>query len=243
MKSFSYIQGFLTTREAANYLNVTEHRVVELARNGDLDATRLSERVLLVNATSVHRLASIERFAGRPLNPRAAWGMLWMLDGLRASWLSPVQHCRIKNRLSEWDAHRVVWSTRKRARRMTFWANDAFVPDIHDELMLTGRSAVAKNTKDEPDECRCFDLIAQMPSSQLVGYIPESKLKILQSKCCLLPDAAGNIELHVAEWLPYFENMLPRSVVAADLAMSPDPRERQAGLDYIEKRLESFRGQ
>ena len=76
MKSFSYIQGFLTTREAANYLNVTEHRVVELARNGDLDATRLSERVLLVNATSVHRLASIKRFAGRPLNPRAAWGEL-----------------------------------------------------------------------------------------------------------------------------------------------------------------------
>lgn len=243
MKSFSHIQGFLTTHEAANYLNATEHRVVELARSGDLDAIRLSERVLLVDAASVHRLASIERFAGRPLNSHAAWGMLWMLDGLRASWLSPVQRCRIKNRLSEWDAHRVVWSTRKRARRMTFWANDAFVPDINNELMLTGRSAIAKSAKDEFDEYRCFNLIAQMPSSQLVGYLPESKLEILQSKCCLLPNAVGNIELHVAEWLPCFENMLPRSVVAADLAMSLDPRERQAGLDYIEKRLESFRGQ
>lgn len=242
MKYQTDIPGYLTPHDAANRLGIAEHRVVELARKSVLDSIRPGRRTLLLEARSVYRLAAAERFAGRPLGLRSAWGILWMLDGLQADWLSPVQKSRVKKRLSELSAAQVVWSVRKRGDRTAFWAEGTLVPRIKESIACTGISAIAVSPKEAYAAHRDFDLVAPMGSNRAIGYLPEREMESIQSRYCLLPAANGNIEILTAEWLPFsIGSALPNSVVAVDLATSLDPRERQAGLQYIEERLEVFR--
>lgn len=57
----------------------------------------------------------------------------------------------------------------------------------------------------------------------------------------MVPDPAGNVVLHVAEWMPEGVGMaMPSAVCAADLAASLDARERRAGLSALEEMLDGY---
>lgn len=87
---------FLAVADAAQQLAVSPERVRELVHSGQLEAQRVG-RELLVDADSVYRRAHVVRpSAGRPLSPRMAWGLLWWLSGVRASWVSPAEHGRLR---------------------------------------------------------------------------------------------------------------------------------------------------
>lgn len=87
---------FLAVADVAQQLDISPARVRELVHGGQLSAQRVG-RELLVDADSVHRRAHIVRpAAGRPLSPRMAWGLLWRLSGVRAPWLAPAEHSRLR---------------------------------------------------------------------------------------------------------------------------------------------------
>jgi hypothetical protein len=87
---------FLAVADAAEQLAISPARVRELVHGGQVSAQRVG-RELLIDAGSVYRRADIVRpAAGRPLSPRMAWGLLWWLSDVRARWLAPAEHSRLR---------------------------------------------------------------------------------------------------------------------------------------------------
>jgi len=104
----------MSTREAAEALNVSERRIRELVTTGQLPAERVAGR-LLVDVNAVHRRAAGTVPATRPLSARMAWGLLWTAAGESASWLSATERARVRRLLRERDVTDWAWLCRRRA--------------------------------------------------------------------------------------------------------------------------------
>ena len=89
-------------REAAERLNVDPSRVRQLLRNRTLAGRRVGGR-WLVASEDVGRLAGYRTVPGRPLAPARAWGLLDLLDGGAAPWLTPVARSQVRQLLRRLD--------------------------------------------------------------------------------------------------------------------------------------------
>lgn len=81
--------------DAAERLDVSPARVRVLIHRGDLVAEQVSGR-WLIDPDSVERVAARPRRAGRPFDPRAAWGLLAMADGRSPDWLATSERSRLE---------------------------------------------------------------------------------------------------------------------------------------------------
>jgi excisionase family DNA binding protein len=88
----------LSIAEAAARLGVDRSRVEQLLRAGRL-AGRRSGRIWLVDGGSLANLARHPRASGRPMAPARAWGLLDLLDGRQAPWLSSAARSQVRARL------------------------------------------------------------------------------------------------------------------------------------------------
>lgn len=87
--------GELSVGQAAAVLGVVPSRVHQLLRSGGLPGRRHG-RDWIVDGAAVARLAQDPHRGGRPMSPARAWGLLDLLDGGSAPWLSAVARSQVR---------------------------------------------------------------------------------------------------------------------------------------------------
>ena len=128
--------------DAAERLGVSEPRVRQLLASGDLAGRRLG-RSWLVSAESVARLQQNRRLPGRPLGPRRAWGLLDILAGGEAAWLTSSARSQLKasmRRLAGADADEWRAALRGRSQVLACQAHPAAIPRLlsHQRVLPAG---------------------------------------------------------------------------------------------------------
>ncbi|MPZ53646.1 MAG: hypothetical protein GEU79_13100 [Acidimicrobiia bacterium] len=213
----------ITISEAAEVLGVTPRQVQRLVSSGSLQTTPTFGATTRLDATSVQALARTRPGPGRPWSPEVAWGTLWMLSGLRAPWLRPHQHSRIRKRLANITAMNVVVATRQRATTARFHASPPVVTALRQKVARTGVSA---STQEESN------------GGKLDGYLSENSLQDVLATFPLTRERDGNVTFRISEFATErIGEEVPQAVVAVDLASSSSPRERSAGLILLDDLL------
>lgn len=85
----------ISAGQAAASIGVDRSRVLRWLRSGHLAGRRLG-REWLVDDAAVAVLAGQTRRPGRPMAPARAWGLLDILDGGDAPWLTPVARSQVR---------------------------------------------------------------------------------------------------------------------------------------------------
>ncbi|WP_028707648.1 hypothetical protein [Propionicicella superfundia] len=214
----------LTVTELADRLGVTTRRARDLLDTGDIAGRQLANRTWLADSDSVLRYeTSARRGKGRGLDAASAWGLLWELSGLDAGWLTPSTRARVRRRIRESSAEKIVKAVGKRtvARRYTA----ANVERASQRLIATGRAAARVLGTDLIDDRR-----------RVSGYVREGSVDDYAEQHFMVAELAGQDVLYENTLPIRFDgDVMPAAVVAADLALSTDTRERSAGLGAIEE--------
>ena len=231
MINISNIPGYFTTAQAADILCVSRHEIARLTREGRIRAIKTAGGALLLDAIDVQLYKNIHQGKGRPLSPAIAWASLWILSGLDAYWLSYPQLRRLNAKLAAISASDLLWQTRTRVHTKRYRASESFFERLKSDLVLTGKSSG-------------FDEFSLVEQKQVVeGYTTDS-FEMLEKKYHLIEDTNGNAVIHLAlgpVWLVNKAEAITIAAAAADLAMSLDTRERQAGLRTLERLLDDYR--
>lgn len=217
----------LSVPEAAARLAVTAGRVRTLVASGELNATRVG-RILLVEAASVDRRAQLGTLDGRRFSPARAWGLLFLIDGLDASWLDPVSRAKLRHFIARYDLASLRPRLVTRARRHQFRAHPSDLGPIQREpgLMRTGTSAAGDVGLD------------LMPADEFDAYLTRDRLDVLVDKYKLRESPQPNLTLRstpalTPDWPMH--PVAPASVVAIDLADDVDPRSQEAATRLFER--------
>lgn len=72
--------GAMTTRQAAEILQVTTEAVRKMLKTGRLEQTGVVGRMLLIDVDSVHRIHREGKRAGRLWTEQTAWAALFLLS-------------------------------------------------------------------------------------------------------------------------------------------------------------------
>lgn len=214
----------LTVTQLAERLGVTTRRARDLLDSGRVAGRQLANRTWLADSDSVLRYeATTRRGKGRGLDPASAWGLLWELSGLKADWLTPSTHARVRRRIRELSPDQVVKavSTRTTAHRYTA-ANTKLAST---GLIATGRAAAGSLGSDLIDDHR-----------RVCGYVREGSADDYAQQHFMVTQTNGQDVIYENTLPARFDgDLMPAAVVAADLAASTDTRERSTGLKVIEE--------
>lgn len=214
----------LTATQLAERLGVTTRRARDLLCSDEITGRQLANGTWLADSDSVTRYeVSARRGSGRTLDPATAWGLLWELSGLDAEWLSASTRARVRRRIRDSDADAIAAAVSKRTRAHRFTAANAERASAG--LTRTGRAAVS-----------VLDTALIQDSRQVAGYVRSGTMGDYAKSHFMIPATAGN-DVIFENTLPidYAGETMPAGVVAADLAMSTDTRERSAGLRALEE--------
>jgi|GEM_PF-713730 len=214
----------LTATELAGRLGVTRRRAVDLLASGEISGRRLANGTWLADSDAVARYEVLgERGSGRTLDRDTAWGLLWELSGLDVDWLNARTRARVRQRIRESAAEDLVKAVVKRTTAHRYTAANA--ERAAAELITTGRAA-ADTLKG--------DLISDR--RRVSGYVRAGIPDEYAASHFMVPDINGQ-DVVYENTLPveFAGDVMPRAVVAADLATSTDTRERSAGLRAIEE--------
>lgn len=217
----------LVVSEAAERLGVSTRQVQHLVARGEL---RLVARGVL-DETSVERLAAVRGGSHRRAWSEAtAWGAVSFLSGSGAEWMGETQRSRLKARLRSLDAVALVERARERAEVIRYAAHSSARQYLLGELVSTtdmaGRLGLAE-------------------TNNIDGYLAASDAARVVSRHGLIRDDEGRVTLRATTMdLEVVRDLGERSVVlsALDLAESLHVRECRAGLDALDRALDSFRG-
>lgn len=214
----------LTTTQLAERLGVTRRRALDLLRADEIAGRQLVNGMWLADSDAVARYeVSANRGSGRTLDTATAWGLLWELSGLEADWLSASTRARMRRRIRDSDASAMVSAVSKRTKAHRFTA--ANVDRASVGLIRTGRAAVRVLDTDLIEDTRY--VCGYVRAGAVAGYA-RSHFMVAQSNG---RDVLYENSLPIA----YGGETMPAAVVAADLAVSMDTRERSAGLQALEE--------
>lgn len=214
----------LTATQLAERLGVTTRRARELLRSEEIAGRQLVNGTWLADGDAVARYEiSANRGSGRTLDAATAWGLLWELSGLDADWLSASTRARVRRRIRDSDASAIASAVSKRARSQRFTAANADRASA--DIMRTGRAAVGVLDTDLIEDTR-----------QVSGYVRAGAVADYAKSHFMVPQSNGRDVLYENSLpIDYEAETMPAAVVAADLAVSTDTRERSAGLQALEK--------
>lgn len=216
----------LGVTDAAQRLGVSTRQVRHLAASGDL---RLLARGV-VDEASVDRLLAVRGGSHRRAwSEETAWGAVALLSGVEASWMGESQLSRLKGRLRDLSAERLVERARDRA-------------EVH---RYTGHASTASRLRPEVvDLAEAATALGLAASSAVDGYVSANALEGLVARHGLIRDDSGQYTLRATTMdLAVVETLAEGTVLAAiDLAESLDVRERRAGLEALGDALARFRG-
>ncbi|WP_273089192.1 helix-turn-helix domain-containing protein [Cryptobacterium curtum] len=233
MKSTHDIASGYTASQAAKLLGVGRHEVARLVRNGILHARKTDFGALMIDPDSVHAHEALSQFKGRPWNPQTAWAALLAIGGNDISWLEYHKRRRLLLKLREIDATELVWLARNRMKAKRYLVSSSFEDDVRKALVATGMASTFANS---------LGLVSTVPT--LDGYAVGMTAEELECNFFLVEDATGSCTARFASDLPDSladATEMPAAVVACDLAMSVDVRERRCGLDYLGGLLDEMR--
>lgn len=214
----------LTATQLAERLGVTTRRARDLLRTEAIAGRQLANGTWLADSDAVIRYEiSAAKGSGRTLDAATAWGLLWELSGLEAGWLSPSTRARVRRRIRDSDAGALAAAVAHRAKAHRF--TSANVDRAAAGLIRSGRAAV--NVLDT-------DLIED--SRQVSGYVRSGSVEDYAKSHFMIPNSSG-YDVIFENTLPfdYAADTMPPAVVAADLAISTDTRERSVGLRMLEE--------
>ena len=214
----------LTATQLAERLGVTTRRARDLLRNEEIAGHQLANGTWLADSDAVARYeVTAVRGSGRTLNVATAWGLLWELSGLDAKWLNTSTRSRVRQRIHAEDAASLAAAVSKRSRAHRFTAANAELASI--DLIRTGRAAVSILDTDLIEDSR-----------KVLGYVQTGTVEDYARTHFMIPNRVGDdVILEITLPIEYSAETMPASVVAADLAMSTDTRERSAGLRALEE--------
>jgi len=197
--------------EFADQRGVSERRILELIRNGDVRARRSGGR-WLIDVQEINKRKQLRR----PMSPKMAQALIALLSN--GSWqddLDPVQKHRMKRHFAELQNHKYPsWLLsswlRKRGEVMPLKANPADLRKLQldDRIFLSG-------VNDSRGGISASDFVE--------GYIEKKCVKQLQKDYLLIDSDAPNVILRMVDFA--LERPLPMGLVLADLADHNGPRE------------------
>ena len=214
----------LSVDAAARVLGVHPGRVRQLVAAGQLDAHKVGGRWLLPEAAVMER-HDAQRPAGRPLSPRAAWGLLAGAAGQRASWLSPSEERRARARAAGWPLERWAWACQRRAVVHRLYAHSSVLGRLADDDRVVRSGASARSVP--------VDVIA---SGVVEGYVDASQFGSLVGDYALHEGDRANVVLRVPPPELFVfgdERDAPWPVVAVDLLDAGDDRSRRAAVALV----------
>ncbi len=233
MESRYDIASGYTASQAARLLDVGRHEVARLVRAGVLLARKTDSGDLVVDPGSVHGRRALSQFKGRPWDQQTAWAALLALGGGDVSWLEYHKRRRLFLKLGEIGAEELVWLARNRMEARRYLVSPSFEDDVRGALVATGMASSFVSD---------LGLASTVPV--LDGYAVGRTQEEIERDFFLVEDASGPCTVRFAKGLPDFLAgvvEMPGPIVAADLAMSVDARERRCGLDYLEGLLDGMR--
>lgn len=143
----------LTATELASRLGVSRRHAIDLLADGTIAGRKLSSGAWLANSDSVlYYETSAQRGSGGRTSSATAWGLLWDVSDLHATWLSPSTLWRVRKRLREWSAEEIARAVSGRPRVHRYRA--ANVGRASEDLISTGRVAARLMKVDLMDDTR-----------------------------------------------------------------------------------------
>lgn len=227
--------------EAARRLGVNDSRVRQLLRAGELRGRRLGGS-WLIPAEEVARRERSERRPGRPLAPKRAWGVLDLLDGGRAAWLSAPARSQVRRYLADLNGPSADgWraALRGRSRVLDVAAHPAAIERLRriDGVQQVGPIAVADRGFD------VVDLAEPLPEF----YVAAESWPELSRSLALREAADPNLRIRLPnEVWPFADPerlghaVVGDAVLAADLLDADEPRAVAAGAVRLDELLESW---
>ncbi|PSL38238.1 hypothetical protein CLV49_1855 [Labedella gwakjiensis] len=213
----------ITAPELAELLGVTRRHATDLLSDGAIQGRRLPSGAWLVDSDSALRFqASARTGKGRQLTPDSAWALLWELSGMRAEWLTPRTSARTRERIRTLSADQIARAVASRTRAHHFRA--ANVAKASSDLISTGRAAAGALGVDLMDDTR-----------NVSGYVRRGTASDHAADNFMVAARDGR-DLLWDNTLPidYGDTVMPVAVIAADLAVSTDTRERSGGLRALD---------
>lgn len=217
----------LTATELGVRLGVSRRRALGLLADGKIGARRLANGTWLADADAVARYErTAPRHSGRTLSAPAAWAVLWELSGLSVDWLSASTHARVRRRIREMVVADLATAVAARTVGRRFSSANAVKANA--ELIQTGRAA--SSTLAELG----VDLIEDR--RRVAGYVRRGTAAEYAASHFMLAATDGADVLYENTLPVAFDgDVMPSAVVAADLILSLDTRERAAGLRALEE--------
>lgn len=212
--------------EAARRLGVNDSRVRQLVQAGDLPARKVANR-WLIDAGALERRGLRRAVSGRQLEPKNAWGLLFLASDEPAPWLASDVRSRLRRRVREGALRRDSGRLDRRARVHYFIGGARARAQLRRDPQFV-RSGVSA-TADHGASLRAPHV--------LEGYLPDDKLKAFAYRSALRPADEREADLilrGVSGFWPFSKHRLaPKAVVAVDLLASLDERTRRAGEELL----------
>ncbi|MFE4470018.1 hypothetical protein ACFRFH_14495 [Leifsonia sp. NPDC056824] len=209
----------LTVAQTAKRLGIGERQVRNLvAHAGAFTARQLASGEWLIDTDSIARFELRRRAAGRPLRPDTAWALLYELSGVdSATLLSKSTYWRAENRIR--DLSPVELAIAVGGRTIAHRYRSANTVKAQADLVPTGRAASDRIGSDLlPDDRR------------VRGYLPAGVSRFDYARTHFMVEDPSGQDLLYENTAPGGLTAPLPAVVAADLALSTDTRERSAGL-------------
>lgn len=221
----------LTVAEVVDKLGITRASVHDLLDSGQLAVSGKAGRTLLIDRSSVERLAATGTRRGRPWTARTAWAALWLLSGQNPTWISSSEKSRLKSRLRELDAGAVAVLARNKDKTLRYRATPDGLAALTGHLIASGASAM----RDE-ETAETFGMSGGGGIAE--GYVMAGDAQALADAFGLVEDPDGNAIIHEVELAePFADGRAPVAAVAVDLMGSLATRERSAGQRVINELL------
>lgn len=215
-------QSGLPVQEAARQLGVHPSRVLALIHDGDLEARSVAGR-WFVDPASVRARLARGTAPGRRLTPARAWGLLFLAEGVRPSWLDSNAVWKLRRLLESDGLDRLRPRLVERGRPERLRAHPSDLRRLREELGLT-KTGVSSAT------ATSAGLIA---SDLLDAYAPHDVAQAIVARYSLRAADQANVIIRV---VPRFTDPwplgkeAPAAAAAIDLAEDPDPRTHEVGL-------------
>ena len=216
----------LSVSEAAKELGLHPGRVRQLVVAGRLAGEKVGGRWLVAEDAVAARRAE-QRPAGRPLSPRAAWGLLEVAAERPVPWLAPNERRRAEARAASWPLEQWVWACQRRAQRHGFYAHPSVIGAIADDRRLVRSGASVRSLP--------VDLV---DPEHVEGYARAADLDALVADYALVESRRVNVVLHVPPPSLFALDGLsdaPWPVVAVDLFDAGDDRSVRAARRLFER--------
>lgn len=221
----------LTVAEVVERLGITRASVHDLLHSGQLTSIGQAGRTLLIDRSSVERLAAAGTRRGRAWTAKTAWAALALLSGQNPTWISSSEKSRLKSRLRKLDANAVCILARNKDKTIRFRATTDGLAALTDHLIASGASAMR-------DEGTADTFGMSGGGGIAEGYVMAGDARALAEAFGLVEDPAGNAIIHEVELAePFTEGRAPVAAIAVDLMGSLATRERSAGQRVINELL------